>query len=196
MMRPFHHTVRLTIAGALFFASVDVAWAQSPSLQYPATRRADQTDDYHGTRVADRRHATRLRGFDERIGLAGVSSARGAERAGPRGHAPLDQILEHRLDEGQSRLLLFALRDAGGRRATLRRDARDGESRPEGLLPSGRHAAGNGSIDSRAAQQSRLAVPDRGERRRPVRRHHDLSRVGRADAALLRRPGPFATTVR
>src|SRR5918992_1525410 len=53
MMRPFHHTVRLTIAGALFFASVDVAWAQSPSLQYPATRRADQTDDYHGTRVAD-----------------------------------------------------------------------------------------------------------------------------------------------
>jgi prolyl oligopeptidase len=42
----------LVAAGVLFVAHE--APAQStPALQYPATRRGDQVDDYHGTRVAD-----------------------------------------------------------------------------------------------------------------------------------------------
>jgi prolyl oligopeptidase len=40
------------LAAGLFFVA-DVAHAQSPALQYPATRRGEQVDDYHGTRVAD-----------------------------------------------------------------------------------------------------------------------------------------------
>ena len=39
-------------AGLLLAASAAVALAQS-ALQYPQTRRGDQVDDYHGTRVAD-----------------------------------------------------------------------------------------------------------------------------------------------
>jgi prolyl oligopeptidase len=56
-MRALYPTrlTRFTIAAAAaaFFASADVALGQAPSLQYPASRRVDQVDDYHGTRIAD-----------------------------------------------------------------------------------------------------------------------------------------------
>jgi prolyl oligopeptidase len=54
-MRALYRVTRFSIvaAGAALVASVHVAWAQSPSLQYPSTRRVDQVDEYHGTRIAD-----------------------------------------------------------------------------------------------------------------------------------------------
>jgi prolyl oligopeptidase len=42
----------VTVVGATIAAAAPIASAQTP-LQYPATRRADQADDYHGTRVGD-----------------------------------------------------------------------------------------------------------------------------------------------
>ncbi|MDQ3995441.1 MAG: prolyl oligopeptidase family serine peptidase, partial [Gemmatimonadota bacterium] len=55
MMRALHRLTRfaVTATGAALFASANVALAQAPSLQYPSTRRGDQVDEYHGTRVAD-----------------------------------------------------------------------------------------------------------------------------------------------
>src|SRR5687767_10282070 len=54
-MRALHRPARFSIAaaGAVLFASAQVAQAQTPSLQYPATRRVDQVDEYHGNRIAD-----------------------------------------------------------------------------------------------------------------------------------------------
>jgi prolyl oligopeptidase len=55
MMRALHRPARVSIAaaGAAVIASAHLALAQAPSLQYPPTRRAEQVDEYHGTRVAD-----------------------------------------------------------------------------------------------------------------------------------------------
>lgn len=39
------------IITALLLTSIQ--WANSQSLNYPATRKTDQTDDYFGTKVAD-----------------------------------------------------------------------------------------------------------------------------------------------
>ena len=54
-MRVPYLSRRFTIAGAtaVLLGAVDLASAQSASLQYPASRRVDQVDDYHGTRIAD-----------------------------------------------------------------------------------------------------------------------------------------------
>ncbi|MDQ3950941.1 MAG: prolyl oligopeptidase family serine peptidase, partial [Gemmatimonadota bacterium] len=54
LYRPTRPT-RFTIAAAsaALVASAGLALAQAPSLQYPPSRRVDQIDDYHGTRVAD-----------------------------------------------------------------------------------------------------------------------------------------------
>src|SRR3712207_236426 len=57
-MRTFHRCPRpaLLAAGALLAATWPAAapaQTQPQGLQYPATRRGDQVDDYHGTRVGD-----------------------------------------------------------------------------------------------------------------------------------------------
>ncbi len=41
------------LAGVALVASASVARSQTPSFAYPSTRRVDQVDDYHGTRVVD-----------------------------------------------------------------------------------------------------------------------------------------------
>src|SRR5688572_27826371 len=41
------------LAGVALVASAGVARSQTPSFAYPATRRVDQVDEYHGTRVVD-----------------------------------------------------------------------------------------------------------------------------------------------
>ena len=41
------------LAGVALVASAGVARSQTPSFTYPATRRVDQVDEYHGTRVVD-----------------------------------------------------------------------------------------------------------------------------------------------
>ncbi len=55
MMRTSHPRPRptLLVAAVLLAVPATLALAQTSPLQYPSTRRGDQVDDYHGTRVAD-----------------------------------------------------------------------------------------------------------------------------------------------
>ena len=54
-MRALHRPPRFTIvvAAAVLVASAHSLPAQSTALQYPTTRRVEQVDEYHGSRIAD-----------------------------------------------------------------------------------------------------------------------------------------------
>src|SRR5690606_12278442 len=43
----------LCVSAVRFHSSPNIAMADEPKLTYPATRKVEQVDDYHGVRVAD-----------------------------------------------------------------------------------------------------------------------------------------------